>query len=248
MKMKHNDKTNNHLAKAWFSDWANEYDNTLGKLNRHHQLLDLAVRMSGVQDGYHVLDIGCGTGLLSLKFLSQAECRITAVDNSKKMMDVFREKVRKLSLADKVTLRHMDASLLDFKPGTFHVAASTVTLHHLANNKLAAMRRIFRLLKPGGTFVLGDLDVDTSGRHTDVKRLKRILAYLNEELVLALEDGDLDTFKRMYNNGRKHILNEGEYCISAGQWAQLCRKTGFKTVRWQPLPVMKKMFVLAAKK
>jgi ubiquinone/menaquinone biosynthesis C-methylase UbiE len=246
--MEHNSKRDKNIAKAWFSDWANEYDNTLGKLNRHHKLLELAVRMSGVKAGDKVLDIGCGTGLLSLKFLGKARCFITAVDNSRKMMAVFRKKIKQLSLSDRVILQHMDASALDFKAGSFNVAASTVTLHHLANNKLKTIQKIYKILKPGGTFVLGDLDVDTSGRHTDVQRLKRILAYLNEELVLALEDGDLDTFKRMYNNGRKHILNEGEYCISATQWAKLCRKAGFRTLRVKPLKEMNKMFVLAAKK
>ncbi|MDY6967006.1 MAG: class I SAM-dependent methyltransferase, partial [Halobacteriota archaeon] len=53
----------------WFKEWSNEYDQTLGKMKRHHDMLDLAVEVSEVKDGESVLDIGCGTGLLSLKFL-----------------------------------------------------------------------------------------------------------------------------------------------------------------------------------
>jgi len=30
----------------WFGDWANEYDQTIGKLKRHHDLLDLVVEES----------------------------------------------------------------------------------------------------------------------------------------------------------------------------------------------------------
>ncbi len=33
----------------WFRDWANEYDNTLGKVTRHLAMLDLVVRVSGIQ-------------------------------------------------------------------------------------------------------------------------------------------------------------------------------------------------------
>jgi ubiquinone/menaquinone biosynthesis C-methylase UbiE len=90
MKKRTKSEERNSIARAWFHDWANEYDNTLGKLDRHHKLLDLAVRMSGVRQGDKVLDIGCGTGLLSLKFLAKTRCHITGIDSSAKMMDVFR--------------------------------------------------------------------------------------------------------------------------------------------------------------
>ena len=60
---------NQKNSKDWFKDWANEYDNTLGKIDRHHQLLNLVVDLSDVKEGQKVIDIGCGTGLLSLKFL-----------------------------------------------------------------------------------------------------------------------------------------------------------------------------------
>ena|GEM_PF-4173686 len=30
-------------TREWFSDWANEYGTGLGKIKRHHALLDLAV-------------------------------------------------------------------------------------------------------------------------------------------------------------------------------------------------------------
>jgi ubiquinone/menaquinone biosynthesis C-methylase UbiE len=73
-------------TRKWFAGWANEYDNTLGKVQRHHAMLDLVVSLSGVRDGDQVLDIGCGTGLLSLKFLEKAACSITAIDSSDEML------------------------------------------------------------------------------------------------------------------------------------------------------------------
>jgi ubiquinone/menaquinone biosynthesis C-methylase UbiE len=57
-------KKANETAKKWFGNWANEYDSSLGKVKRHHKLLDLVVQSSSVKDNDNVLDLGCGTGLL----------------------------------------------------------------------------------------------------------------------------------------------------------------------------------------
>jgi len=232
------------LTKEWFKDWANEYDNTLGKIKRHHQLLDLTVRMSKVKDDERVLDIGIGTGLTSLKFLKRANCTIVGIDNSQDMMDICKDK---LGLTEKIECRIMDAVSLDFPEHSFDVVASTVSLHHV-KDKYPVIKTIRNILKPGGRLVIGDLDVDTTGKLADPKRLMRILGYLMPELVLALKDGGIDGFSRMYDNGKKHILNDGEYCISFEQWADICYRAGFSKVIIKSMPGFERFKVLCAYK
>jgi ubiquinone/menaquinone biosynthesis C-methylase UbiE len=235
------------ITTEWFKEWSNEYDNTLGKVKRHHELLDLVVKVSGVKDNNTVLDIGCGTGLLSLKFLEKAPCNVFGVDNSANMLSLFDKKIEKLPIGKRITTRPEDASSLTFRRNTFDIVASTVTLHHL-KNKYPTIKKIHDIIKPGGRFVIGDIDVDTTGRLTDVRRLKKLLAFLNDELAFALKDGGVDAFRRMYDNGKKHILNDGEYCISFTQWAALCKRAGFKKVTVYPLPKFKWFKVLVAEK
>lgn len=236
---------NQKNTRDWFKDWANEYDNTLGKIDRHHQLLNLVVELSDVKQGQKVLDIGCGTGLLSLKFLKKADCSITGIDSSQEMLSIFNDKIMKLGLSYRIATKLEDAADLNFEENSFDVVASTVTLHHL-KNKLPTIEKIHDILKPGGRFVLGDIDMDTTGKITDPNRLLRLLEWLKEEYVLALTEGGPEAFSRMYDNGKKHILNDGEYCISFKQWSDLCTNAKFSKVTVRPLPGFRWFKVLVA--
>ncbi len=233
--------------RAWFQDWANEYDNTLGKVKRHHKLLDLVVRLSGVKRGDSVLDIGCGTGLLSLKFLDKAECTITAIDSSPQMLRIFEEKIETCNLTGKIHCLQKSAEEMDFEPGQFDIIASTVALHHV-KRKEPVIGNVYDYLKDGGRFVIGEIDLDTTGKLDDPKRLLRILNYLSKELPLVMKEGGIQAFERMYDNGKKHILNDGEYCIGFNQWTKLCRNAGFKNVEVSPLKGFEWFKVLVAMK
>jgi ubiquinone/menaquinone biosynthesis C-methylase UbiE len=72
-------------TKQWFGGWSNEYDRTLGSISFHRELLDIVVKNMKVKDGDKALDLGCGTGLLSLKCIEKARCSVTGVDYSQEL-------------------------------------------------------------------------------------------------------------------------------------------------------------------
>jgi hypothetical protein len=114
--------------------------------------------------------------------------------------------------------------------------------------KEPVIEKVYDYLNDGGRFVIGEIDMDTTGNLDDPKRLLRILKYLTKECALAMEEGGLPAFERMYDNGKKHILNDGEYCIGFGQWAELCRNAGFNKVEISPVKGFEWFKVLVATK
>jgi hypothetical protein len=59
---------------------------------------------------------------------------------------------------------------------------------------------------------------------------------------------DLNAFVRLFDNGKKHILNDGEYCVSLKQWADICKKAGFCKVSIKKVPRHKCFGIVIAKK
>jgi len=48
--------------------------------------------------------------------------------------------------------------------------------------------------------------------------------------------------------GKKHILNQGEYCVSLKQWADICKKAGFHKIVIKKVPRYKCFGIVVAKK
>jgi SAM-dependent methyltransferase len=120
---------------------------------RNQESTALLLRRLGLASGESVLEIGCGTGALTVPLATEVgeRGRVIAVDISEPMLGAARQRVGEHGLRN-VTLLHGDAQVFDFEPAAFDLATSRMGIMFFAD-PVAAFRNIGGALKPSGRLV-----------------------------------------------------------------------------------------------
>lgn len=109
------------------------------------------------REGENVLDVGCGTGILSiLSKLAVGETgRVCGIDIAPRMIEAAKRKATKFKL--EVEFKSASVTNLPYPDRSFDVAVSSLMFHHLPPNaKKEGLREISRVLKEDGRFFLSD--------------------------------------------------------------------------------------------
>lgn len=102
----------------------------------------------------NIADLGCGTGEL-IESLSQDSIHtLIGVDSSPEMLDQARSR---LSGKDNAELRLGELEHLPMKNKEIDTAVMNMVLHHISQPELP-IAEVYRVLKPGGMFVLSDFE------------------------------------------------------------------------------------------
>lgn len=120
-----------------------------------------SVELSPTMDA---LDFGCGTGLLTLELHPMLHA-ITGVDNSRGMLEVFRDKIARRNLGN-VKALFFDLELGNSFPDEYDLIVSSMTLHHI--KEVASLLKQFHdSLSSSGHLCIADLDLDEGKFHED---------------------------------------------------------------------------------
>ena len=106
-----------------------------------------------VQPGLRVADIGTGTGILAGE-LARLGLDVVGVDNSTRMLEAARTKIRSQALPA-IELRKGEADRLPFGDGELDGAFAHMVLHYVPS-PADAIREMARCVRPGGTVVIVD--------------------------------------------------------------------------------------------
>lgn len=99
----------------------------------------------------HVLDLACGTGILSLALAKYAS-KITGIDISGKMIEVAQKKAKNQNVGN-VEFLVADAYQIDYPENSFDVILLFNTLH-VVQEPESVLRKAHSLLKPEGKLVM----------------------------------------------------------------------------------------------
>jgi SAM-dependent methyltransferase len=120
---------------------------------RNQESLALLLACLRLAGGESVLEIGCGTGAVTLPLARAVgeHGRVVAVDISEPMLGAARQRVGESGMHN-ITLLPGDAQVLAFEQAAFDVATSRMGVMFFAD-PMAAFRNIGSALKPGGRLV-----------------------------------------------------------------------------------------------
>ena len=145
---------------ALFDSRADTYDSWyMTPLGAYEDELEnaLVFKHVGVVRGKTVLDVGCGTGLYSIR-LSEGGADVTAVDISSKMIEIARHKAQ--DRGQYIWYDQADMAKLPYENRTFDMVVS-ITALEFATDPLPVLMEMARVLRPGGKLVVGVLNNDS---------------------------------------------------------------------------------------
>ncbi|MGN0587528.1 MAG: class I SAM-dependent methyltransferase [Oscillospiraceae bacterium] len=111
----------------------------------------LGYTVSLVPEGADVLDCAAGTGALSIAAAKNAR-HVLCTDMSEKMLDVAREKCTARDICN-VSFGERDIFALPDNDGSYDIVIAANVLH-LVDEPEAAVRELYRVVKPGGKLLL----------------------------------------------------------------------------------------------
>ena len=119
------------------------------------------VTQADIADGHRILEIGCGTGNLTVRAKrAHPSADVIGCDPDPRVLAVANRKAARLT---GIRFEQGYAERLPYPDGEFDRVLSSMMLHHISDDaKPAAAAEIFRVLRPGATLHLVDIGGDTT--------------------------------------------------------------------------------------
>jgi ubiquinone/menaquinone biosynthesis C-methylase UbiE len=138
--------------------WAPYYDFTVNivTLGRARSLRKMTVEQALIKPDDSVLDVGCGTGEVTLLAKTRArQGKVYGIDPAPEMIAVAHKKALQKKL--EVDFRVGVIEALPFPDASLDVVTSSLMMHHLPEDlKVRGLAEIYRVLKPGGRLLIAD--------------------------------------------------------------------------------------------
>ena len=138
-----------------FNNIAFRYDflNSLLSLGIHKGWRKKAVTILKAKQPQIILDVATGTGDFAIEALKTNAKKVVGVDISEGMLEIGRQKVKKMGLSSKIQLQLADAEHLPFTDNYFDAITVGFGVRNFENLERGLLDML-RVLKPGGDLVI----------------------------------------------------------------------------------------------
>ena len=207
-----------------FDSVATKYDlmNDLMSLGIHRLWKANTISNSGVRKGQKVLDVGGGTGDLSQKFskIVGVEGKVILSDINQSMLKEGRKKLRDLGFINNISYVQADAEHLPFPDNYFDCVSISFCLRNVTN-KEAALRSIYRVLKPGGRILILEFSKPNSQL---ISKLYDTYSFNVLPILGKIITGDSESYKYLAESIRMHPSQE--------ELKEMMHQAGFDEVKY----------------
>jgi ubiquinone/menaquinone biosynthesis C-methylase UbiE len=173
------------------------------------------------------VDIGAGTGLLTLA-LAPSVTKVWAIDISAPMIDYLTTKVASAELTN-VEAARATAVSLPLVDGSASLVVSNYCYHHLSDaEKERGIAEAFRILRPGGRIVIGDMmfTMQVTDRRNRLLILTKVRAILRRGPAGLL---------RLIKNALRLLTGRWEHPADSTWWRRALDQAGFRDIEIQVL-------------
>ncbi len=125
---------------------------TLGRIDEAYDRLT-----SHIKKGQKVLDLGCGTGALTLR-AAQNDAKVKGIDVNSQMLEIAQKRANEAELTRNIEFCEMGVAELGSEESeSYDVVMSGLCFSELNEEELAyTLKEVKRILKPGGLLLIAD--------------------------------------------------------------------------------------------